>query len=117
MKLSGPAASQAAVAVARRAVTSNFAIRFTIAAPLGRSGLLAEIEGLGGRPGIGRRNLLARDLLDLGRRQIRRKGAAPLVARFVTDLADIGDEVPDHAVGQHAAPGRHSVWPPLVDRE
>src|SRR5437868_5653457 len=100
MKLSGPAAlpcSQEAVTSASSAAMSNRATGLIIGISV-QSRLLAETEGLGGGPGIGRRDLLGRDLLDLGRQRVCREGAAPLPARLVADLADIGDEIPDHVV-------------------
>src|ERR1051325_6089608 len=78
-------------------------------------GFLSIAERLGVGPGIWCQCKLGRHLLEAWR--LGRDRRAPLRVWLLTDLLDVSDEIPDHRVGQDAAPGRHPIGAPLRDRQ
>src|SRR4051812_3441061 len=85
--------------------------------PVLRLLFLPEPELSGARPWIRRRDLLRWKLLDVRRQRVLGECASPLAVRLIAELADIGDKVPDDGIRKNGPPSRHSIRPPLVNRE
>src|SRR5215213_5629321 len=90
---------------------------WSVVSPARRLRLLTGAEFPGTGPRVRCRDLLRRKLLHVRRQRRLRKGAPPLPVRLIAQLADVGDEIPDHGIRENGPPSRHSVRASLIDRE